>query len=1071
MQEISPLSLVFCDMLWIDHGRKYFPAGGSILLLSFVSLWYLTTASSQGYCDKDGCDEIGQKGHLKPFGEHRQAEGEVSSLQYAPGGADFYHNYIHKRRPVVIRNGANHWPAVQLWQNESYLTSNYGSEIFTVEYRKKFKNEFPVRKPLAFREFLNIYKQENVYLDSAFPQNSAMLKDIFLPSILNCHEIWSTIDNLNLLFNGGEANSAFHHDGLENIITVVSGSKKVYLVNSTYAKELHADQFTIAPGVLSIDPEKLDLEMYPKLADVPYYEVTLNRGDMLYIPQYWWHIVRSYDSPNIGINVWFAMFNFEEQFRKEGISEDTDVTKVTELFDKLVGYEPDRIQCPEEKLALNDILKINTSDPSSGPLRIPKQNERPPDVVLASGYTMPVMGFGTATLMENTTEAVKTALEVGYRLIDTAQGYPDSEPQVAKAISESGIPRAEIFIMTKLHPRFLGYETTLEAIEMSLKSLKTDYIDLFLIHSQACDDFLLICGEGEPKGTWQESWKAMEEMQKKGKIRSLGVSNFYIQDLEELVKLATVPVSTVQNWFDPFHQDRQVRKFCQEHNIRYIGYSTLGTQWVYFHGLQKNPVLHSSLILEVASHYEFVASQVVLRWAIHMNVTVIPRSKNPRNIYLNFRALDFSLNENEIVYFTNITDYEYHPLEQKLDKGLGCSDKHSNCEQWATSGECRTNPDWMLVNCQESCGLCYDEDFGDASAIPPMVFIGSEDHFMYALGAASGTVIWKFRTLGKIMSSASLSQDEEIVYFGSVDGKVYALGAANGSVVWTLVTRGAVVASPTVSVNGTVFIGSQDKIVYALDGRNGSVVWKTDLGCPIWGAVAVDNQRGLLFVGCTTDKSNATDSQDTPHIFALDANLGKIVWTFDSAGSVYGSPTLLPGGQTVFFASLDHNIYALDRETGKLYWSYDTGSEIESSPVVSRLDGTLYVGLIKGQLIAVHSVSGPLAGKLKWTVNTGGEVVSSPVITEDGRVFVGSGDGRILALNQTDGSHIWSPTTGDYILASVAVSRDNAVYAASSDKFVYALHGDDGSVIWKFETGAAVVATPALFPEQVMPIG
>ena len=87
------------------------------------------------------------------------------------------------------------------------------------------------------------------------------------------------------------------------------------------------------------------------------------------------------------------------------------------------------------------------------------------------------------------------------------------------------------------------------------------------------------------------------------------------------------------------------------------------------------------------------------------------------------------------------------------------------------------------------------------------------------------------------------------------------------------------------------------------------------------------------------------------------------------------------------------------------------------------------------------------------------------------QVFVGSGDGRILALNQADGSHIWSPTTGDYIVASVAVSRDNAVYAASSDKFVYALHGDDGSVIWKFETGAAVVATPALFPEQVMPIG
>ena len=81
---------------------------------------------------------------------------------------------------------------------------------------------------------------------------------------------------------------------------------------------------------------------------------------------------------------------------------------------------------------------------------------------------------------------------------------------------------------------------------------------------------------GEPHGTWQESWKAMEEMSKEGKIRSLGVSNFDIADLEELVKFATVPVSALQNWFDPFHQDNKTRIFCQEHGIRYIGYSTLG---------------------------------------------------------------------------------------------------------------------------------------------------------------------------------------------------------------------------------------------------------------------------------------------------------------------------------------------------------------------------------------------------------------------------------------------------------------------------------------------------------------
>ena len=100
-------------------------------------------------------------------------------------------------------------------------------------------------------------------------------------------------------------------------------------------------------------------------------------------------------------------------------------------------------------------------------------------------------------------------------------------------------------------------------------------------------------------------------------------------------------------------------------------FSSTGTQWVYFHGLDKNPVLNSAIILDIAAHYEFVASQVILRWAIHVNVTVIPRSKNPRNIYLNMRALDFTLKLNEIDVMNNITDYEYHPLERKMMKGQG----------------------------------------------------------------------------------------------------------------------------------------------------------------------------------------------------------------------------------------------------------------------------------------------------------------------------------------------------------------------------------------------------------------
>ena len=280
-----------------------------------------------------------------------------------------------------------------------------------------------------------------------------------------------------------------------------------------------------------------------------------------------------------------------------------------------------------------------------------------------------------------------------------------------------------------------------------------------------------------------------------------------------------------------------------------------------------------------------------------------------------------------------------------------------------------------------------DDDLNDNLLDELLVFVGSEDHHMYALGTDDGKVVWKYRTLGKIMSTAAFSYDGHMMYFGSNDGNVYALRTADGSVVWTHKTEGAVVASPRVSVNGTVYIGSHDKILYALEGKTGSVVWTSNLGCAIWGAVAVDKEKGLVFTGCVSDKSNAaSDAQSTPHVFALNASSGEIVWKFESAGSVYGSPALLPGGQTVFFASLDYNIYALDRETGKLYWSCDTGSEVESSPVVSRLDGALFVGLIKDQLIAVDTMSGPLAGKIKWAVNAGGEVVSSPVITEDGRV-------------------------------------------------------------------------------------
>lgn len=198
-------------------------------------------------------------------------------MKYSPSGQLFYQKYIHGRKPVVIRNGAKYWPAMKKWKNESYLRKEFGSSMFTIEYRKSFKNEFPVRKALRLGQFLDIYKTEDVYLDSQFPE-TMMIKDILLPSVLHCNEVVSQITNLNLLFSSGGTSSAFHQDGYENMIAIISGEKTFILINSSYADSLYADDFQVVPGVLPINLEKVDLKKFSKFANVPYYEVTLKEG-------------------------------------------------------------------------------------------------------------------------------------------------------------------------------------------------------------------------------------------------------------------------------------------------------------------------------------------------------------------------------------------------------------------------------------------------------------------------------------------------------------------------------------------------------------------------------------------------------------------------------------------------------------------------------------------------------------------------------------------------------------------------------------------------------------------------
>ncbi len=165
-------------------------------------------------------------GHLEAIGSQGTLLGNIPELRFASDGRYFYKNFIRGRQPVVIRNAASHWLAIKNWPNETYLNSTYGELPFTVQMCKLYRDSICVRKDMKLSEYLEIYKEQVVYLDSQFPPSN-LINEISLPSMLQCKEISSTISDVNLLMNSGNASSPIHHDGYENILTMISEQRKL----------------------------------------------------------------------------------------------------------------------------------------------------------------------------------------------------------------------------------------------------------------------------------------------------------------------------------------------------------------------------------------------------------------------------------------------------------------------------------------------------------------------------------------------------------------------------------------------------------------------------------------------------------------------------------------------------------------------------------------------------------------------------------------------------------------------------------------------------------------------------
>jgi diketogulonate reductase-like aldo/keto reductase len=242
-------------------------------------------------------------------------------------------------------------------------------------------------------------------------------------------------------------------------------------------------------------------------------------------------------------------------------------------------------------------------------------------VTLNDGVSMPLFGFGTYQIAANGSclRAVKHALKCGYRHIDTAALY-NNEADVGRAVRDSGIARDEIFVATKLWNSDQGYDSTLRAFDRSLSRLALDYVDLYLIHWP------------EP-GKRLESWRAMLEIKQQGRCRSIGVSNFTVKHLEELLRDSGVVPSVNQVEFSPFLYQRALLRFCAAKSIQLVAYCPL----------TRGEKLDHPLVCALARKYAKTSAQVLLRWALQHRVAVIPKSERTERIEENAALFDFEL--------------------------------------------------------------------------------------------------------------------------------------------------------------------------------------------------------------------------------------------------------------------------------------------------------------------------------------------------------------------------------------------------------------------------------------------
>jgi 2,5-diketo-D-gluconate reductase A len=248
-------------------------------------------------------------------------------------------------------------------------------------------------------------------------------------------------------------------------------------------------------------------------------------------------------------------------------------------------------------------------------------------ITLNNGVEMPLLGFGVYQVRdsEECERSVYEALQIGYRLIDTAAAYGNEEA-VGRAIKRGGVARAELFVTTKLWIQDTGYESTKKAFERSLQRLQLDYLDLYLIH--------------QPFGDVYGAWRAMEELYREGRARAIGLSNFQPDRVMDLILHNQVVPAVDQIETHPFNQQIETQRFLQENGVQIESWGPFAEG--------KNNIFQNQLLLSLAAKYKKTAAQIILRWLTQRGVVAIPKSVHKERIAENFNVFDVELSPEDM---------------------------------------------------------------------------------------------------------------------------------------------------------------------------------------------------------------------------------------------------------------------------------------------------------------------------------------------------------------------------------------------------------------------------------------